>query len=78
MEKLETPVSEQAYVLTSTRHSKISGGEIPFKTRLKILFGGKFWLTTKAHIKIKQELEPIPIEDGIELFINVNEPKDGK
>lgn len=69
---------EQAFVLTSTKHTLISFKDVPFKTKLKILFGGNVWITTKSQIQIKQDTEPVPVNDGIELFINTNNPKDGK
>lgn len=69
----------QTFILTSTRHTKVSFKKVPLKQRLKILIGGNIWITTKAQVQIKQDMEPIPVNDGIELFINSNEPKtDGK
>ena len=76
----ETPKSggEQSFVLTSTKHTLISFKDVPLKTKLKILFGGNVWITTKSQIQIKQDAEPVPVNDGIELFINTNKPQDGK
>lgn len=67
---------EPGFVLTSTRTTPVSFKKIPLKTRFNILFGGIVNITTKCQIAVKQETEPIPVNDGIEIFINTN--KDGK
>lgn len=73
-----TEKKEQSFVLTSTRHTHVSFKTVPLKLRLKALIGGNIWVTTIAQIQIKQETEPIPVTDGIEIFINAKKPQNEK
>jgi hypothetical protein len=61
---------EPGFVLTSTKNTKVSFKKVPLKLRLKIMFGGEAWITTVAQIAVKQEMEPIAVNDGIEISIS--------
>lgn len=67
---------ETGFTITSTKTTPVSFKKIPLGVRFKILFGGIINITTKCQIAVKQETEPIPVNDGIEIFINTK--PDGK
>lgn len=60
---------KETWLLESKLQTPIKG--IPFKLRLKILFGGEIWIASKAQIAIeKTEIPPVPVGNGgIELYI---------
>jgi hypothetical protein len=67
---MEEENKEPGFILTSTKTTKVSFKKVPLKLRLKIMLGGDAWVTTVAQIAVKQEIEPIAVNDGIEISIS--------
>jgi hypothetical protein len=59
---MEEENKEPGFILTSTKNTKVSFKKVPLKLRLKIMLG--------AQIAVKQEIEPIAVNDGIEISIS--------
>lgn len=69
-------MEKETWLLESKLQTPMSFKNVPLKLRLKILFGGKIWIASKAQIAIeKTEIPPTPVGNGgIELFIT-SKPK---
>lgn len=74
----KAPKGEQSFVLTSTKHTKVNFKEVDKKIIDVIVAGKDFWITTTSQIQIKQENEPVPVNDGIDISVSLLNPAEIK
>lgn len=64
----------QTFILSSVRHTKVNFKSLDKKILDAIIAGKDFWITSKSQVQIKQENEPVPVNDAIELFVSLKQP----
>lgn len=74
----KTPKEEQSFVLTSKKNTKVNFKGVDKKIIDAIVAGKDFWITTISQIQIKQEKEPVPVNDGIDIQVSLIDPSEIK